>query len=263
MKKILFFIIAFLLLAVAGFSQSVIEGTDKANNGQLKRMVFIQWDDWVPDPGTDWLGLPNNMEGWLYWDVLHNPYYTGDDRRPYRLGGTFDENYASLLLQEKDDKKIADSTKAVFNTNILTYTNMSGGDLDEPWALYFGNQFNTLTHEIGNKVATLATQSPEAYAGFTGDKYYKSYLEYLDVTNDRLSTLHQSLLDKGDRIVAYLEIMKELQKQNKIMNYMMGIYIAAATRMTTMPKVNQAAKKQVIPNTDPEIVKSILSNFSF
>ena len=43
----------FLLFTYFLKAQTVLPVQDKANNGQLKRMVFNQWNDWQPTPNTN------------------------------------------------------------------------------------------------------------------------------------------------------------------------------------------------------------------
>src|SRR4051794_1081454 len=117
------FLILFIFSSYTGIGQTPVK--DNANNGQAKRMVSQQWDDWQPTPETGWFGIPKNLEGWFYWRVLHNGYYKGEDSRPYRPDGPFTQNYASLMLQEKDDAHIRDSVQKVMETNLATYVNMS------------------------------------------------------------------------------------------------------------------------------------------
>ena len=62
--------INFLLFTYFLKAQTVTPVQDKANNGQLKRMVFNQWNDWQPTPNTNWLGIPKDPIGWAYWRVL-------------------------------------------------------------------------------------------------------------------------------------------------------------------------------------------------
>src|SRR5450432_2446551 len=110
-------IIVVLLLPNFLLGQTVTPVQDKANNGQLKRMVFSQWDDWQPTPGTDWLGFPKDPVGWTYWRVLHHTYWKGEDQRPFTTGGQFQQNYLSLLAQKDLDSKMVDTTNAMMKTN--------------------------------------------------------------------------------------------------------------------------------------------------
>ena len=59
-----------LLLPATLFAQATVV-EDRANVGQLKRMVYEQWDDWQPSPETNWLGFPVNLAGFIYWRILH------------------------------------------------------------------------------------------------------------------------------------------------------------------------------------------------
>jgi hypothetical protein len=259
MKK--FFLLIILTVAhYINFGQTVVQ--DASNEGQLKRMVFQQWDDWQPDPGTDWFGIPNNLEGYVYWQWLHNDYYTGEDRRPYRSGGPFDQNYGSLALQEQDDKKISDTMKNTMETNAATLANMTGGGLDEAWAFYFNNEFNQLLTEIPNRLTTIEANYPAAFNGIVANEHYQDYLEYLTLTSDRLNAIHNALVDKGDRIVDYLQVAKELRSKNKVISAMIDRYVAMG-QLPSQDQVNAAAGTTPVFNNDSKIVTYILENYQF
>jgi hypothetical protein len=259
MKK---FILGILLIITCtkNFAQEVIQ--DAPNEGQLRRMVFQQWDDWQPDPTTDWLGIPNNFEGYIYWQWLHNAYYTGEDRRPYRSDGPFDQNYASLILQEQDDATIRDSIKNNMETNVATLANMTGGDLDVAWAVYFKDQFNDLLTEVPNRLITIAANYPAAFNGITSNEHYQEYLEYLTVTSDRLNSIHNALVDKGERMVDYLQIMKELRNKNEVIGAMIDRYVAMG-QLPSQNQINEAAGTIPVFNNDHKIVTYILGHYQF
>src|SRR3978361_1220665 len=120
-------------------------------------MVYEQWDDWQPDPNTNWLGLPKNLEGWIWWNLVYPGYYKGEDQRPYRSDGPFVQNQVSLYLQKQDDLQIVDTSDAVKATNLATYANMSGGDLDVAYDLYFKGKFQTHTTVELDNMALLAS----------------------------------------------------------------------------------------------------------
>jgi hypothetical protein len=149
-------------------------------------------------------------------------------------GGTFEQNYTSLALQEKDDQQIRDSMQKVMETSVATYVNMSGGAADVAWSMYFGKQFNQLLKEIPTRQLSIANKYPVAANKMSANRHYKEYLEYLDLTKDRLNAIHNSFIDKGDRIVTYLEIQKDLKHHNEVMNNMINDYIRITKLPTTM-----------------------------
>lgn len=247
------------------FTHSIIAQSpvkDKANNGQAKRMVFEQWDDWQPTPETGFLGLPKNVEGWFYWRALHKGYYTGEDSRPYRANGPFIQNYASLTLQEKDDLHIRDSMQKVMETNVATYVSMSGGTGDVAWSMYFGKQFDNLTNEVPTRLISISAKYPVAASKMSTNKYYQQYLEYMDMEKDKLQTIHNSLVDRGERIVAYLEIQKEIQQHNTVMHHMINRYIQL-TKLPNVDEVKEIRTKKPVETNDADIVRKILVNFNF
>ena len=260
MKSYCFTLCCFLL---SFYSIAQMPVQDKANKGQYQRMVYTRWDYWRPDPSTDFLGLPKDPEGWFYWRILHHDYWAGEDSRPYKVGGAFDQNYSSLTAQEIDDESIADSMEAVFNTTMVNYTDMQGGDLDVPYQMYFKNVFDKLTTSITNQLPLMAEKTPAAFNDLTNNKYYQEYLNFLDEVKDRIEVMHSVLADRGERIVGYLEIKKELEKKNTVMNAMINLYINTAAKLPTTDEVKKVNSEKLIFNNDREIVNHILSTFLF
>jgi hypothetical protein len=194
--------------------------------------------------------------------VLHNEYYTGEDRRPYKTGGTFDQNYSSLTLQEQSDAIISDTMLNNMETNVATLTNMTGGDLDEAWSLYFNGLFNDLLTQVPNRLITVGINFPAAFNGIVANEHYQDYIEYLTLTSDRLNAIHNALVDKGERIVDYLQVAKELRTKNHLINAMIDRYVA----MGQLPSQDQINIATTVPNVydnDSKIVTSILENYQF
>jgi hypothetical protein len=257
MKSIFFL----LLISTGTMGQATVQ--DKANKGQFQRMVSTRWDNWQPDPSTTWLGVPKNAEGWFYWRVLHHDYWDGEDQRPYKPGSQFDQNYASLSLQEKDDEHIADSLEAVFHTNMVNYTNMQGGNLDLPYQTYFGKVFDKLTTAVTDQLPLIAEKAPAAFNGLTNNKHFQEYLNFITEVKDRIQVVHSVLVDKGTRIVSYLQIKKEIEKRNAVINAMINIYVNTSVKLPQTKDVQKVNTKQLLFNNDKEIVNHILSTFLF
>ena len=254
------FLVFFLFMVVFGFPQSPVQ--DKANNGQLKRMVYERWDDWQPTPETNWAGLPKDPEGWFYWRVLHRQYYRGEDRRPYRPGGTFLQNYGSLTLQQLEDNKITDSMQKVAASEMATYVSMSGGDADVAWKVYFREEFEQLFNQVDSRLSEIAGRHPVAAKKMLENKGYLQYREYLAITQDRLYGIHHSYVDRGDRIVSYLHLLKDLRYRNAVMLQMISNYI----KLTSLPPIERVSAlrgKRLMYENDAAIVKHILSTFKF
>src|SRR5205085_662572 len=102
----------------------------------------------------------------------------------------FDQNYSSLTVQEIDDETIADSMEAVFNTTMVNYTDMKGGDLDVPYQMYFKNVFDKLTTSTTNQLPLMAKKTPAAFNDLTSNKYFQEYLDFLDEVKDRIEVMH-------------------------------------------------------------------------
>lgn len=264
MKKFIVVIFSFLLFFFAEITdaQTLTPVQDKANNGQLKRMVYIQWDDWQPTPAVNWLGIPKNFAGYVYWRILHRSYWKGEDSRPIRADGPYVENYASLFAQEMQDKKISDATQAIMKTNTATYLNMSGGSLDIPYKLFFKDKFSSIFNDISEQLSIIQQHYPSVFNDMVVTENFQGFLEYLDITQDRIENIHQSFLDKGKRITTYLEILRELEyKKNTITKY-----ISQYTFIATLPKqseINTLGNGAIPPNNDAEIVKKILQTHKF
>jgi hypothetical protein len=225
-------------------------------------MVHEQWDDWQPDPGTHFFGLiPNNVLGFFWWRIVNPGYYRGDDQRPYKADGPFVQNTASLSFQKNTDGTIADSSEAVSNTALATYTNMAGGVLDIPYQMYFKNQFKKLAVAGMEYVQDLSLKNPRAYARLIVSKVYADYVERLDIQTSRIITIHESFVEKGARVIAYMEIKKQMEFQNDVLGHYVKNYLSAMSIPDT-PTIKAAGGK-VHSKNDAEIVQHILSTFKF
>lgn len=264
-KKISFvasLLVPLLLGGISGsaqFTYDIVQ--DKPNNGQLKRMVFIKWDDWEPSTKTI-LGIPLNAKGFAFWRVLNNKYYTGEDRRPYRLnGGPFIKNYADLNIQELSDNKITDTTEKIRNTHAVTYLNMSGGTADAAYSLYFKKKFEHIYTAFNEFLSGIQREYPTAYDACMKSAYFKKFLEYLDIAKDRVKANHEAFVDKGVRLEAYIKIYKELDEKYKVISK----YMAGQVQLSKFPTHKQLKQTGEIPvfNKDKEIVKHILGTYKF
>jgi hypothetical protein len=250
-----------LLLPATLFAQATVV-EDRANVGQLKRMVYEQWDDWQPSPETNWLGFPVNLAGFIYWRILHNAYYTGEDLRPWRADGPFMQDYGSLALQEQHDQQIADSMEAVLRTQMSTHVQMSGGELDIAYRIFFGPKFSALFDQMDTDIASFAGLYPDVFSTISATKSFRDFLEMLDITQDDISQVHAAYMDKGKRIEAYLGILHQLEKRQLWLNKYLGQY-ALLSRFPTHDQAERTRKqiqKSYSPN-DARIVREILEKF--
>ncbi len=237
------------------------QATDPGVNGQMKRMVYQQWDDWKPTPDLHWYGLPKNYYGWLYWRVLNNSYYNGEDRRPMRAAGPFPQNLASLGLQSSDDAAIRDTSNSMMVQSLATYASMSGGEADLPYALYFRDKFDGLLSEIYGQFDKVKALSPSLYAKIMAQPHAQAYTEYLDVTRSRIDALHGAFVDRGIRIEGYMGILKELQPMVLEIKGYLGAYVYLDALPT--PADIQSAAVPTPPMTDAMIMKDILQKHKF
>jgi hypothetical protein len=253
-----------LLLSLASSSSDAQVNivTDRANNGQLKRMVYEDWDDWQPDPGTNWLGLPKDWEGFLYWRILHGAYYRGEDRRPFAPQGPFPKEYAALLLQEQADRQIRDSTEAAFKDELATHLQRSGGDLDIAWRIYFGERFSALESEMDKALRSLALKYPGRFLDWTNSRVYSSLSESRDILSDRIRQVHEGYMDLGIRMESYLPLLTEYERLRD--RYL--AWCQQQSLMASLPDLPQqeTLRKQLItgkPPNDRTIVQDILRKF--
>jgi hypothetical protein len=231
---------------------------DDTNNGQMKRMVFQTWDDWS--------GY-NQLVALIYWNIIHKKYKNGDDLRPYKLGGQFEENYASLTLQEEDDHKIMDTANKAMETHVATYVSMAGGTLDVPYAIYFQNKFNKITTIVTSIVEQqMKSNDPVAYSLIQSSTDYENYLEFLVVENDRIQNIHNAYLDKGARIQSYIDIQTAIEAANKVIEKKITA-IYALSKIPTVDQVQNSVSPKNIANnserSDAATINNILKNWNF
>ena len=260
--KLIIRVVAGLLLLLKStflFAQVTIV-QDKANNGQLKRMVFNQWDDWQPTPNTNWIGFPKNPIGWFYWRVLHHDYWNGEDKRPWKTGGQFQQNYLSLLAQQELDKKMVDTTNEMMKTNVATALSMSGGVADIPYELYFKNKFDDLYKEVMAYFQGLQENFPTAFNEMINSPNGKKYIEFLDVEKDRIDAIHGLFVDRGSRMVSYFKILGELQPRCEEIKAYVRSYIVLA-QLPPPAKIHESKSDFMPDKTDAEIVRELLKNW--
>ncbi len=256
-----FFSVLFLLFSSIAFAQVNIV-TDRANTGQLKRMVFEDWDDWQPDPGTNWLGLPKDWEGFIYWRILHGAYYRGNDLRPFAANGPFPKEYAALLLQEQADRHIRDSTAAIMQDELSTHLQRSGGDLDMAWRIYFGPRFEDLEREMDQAILMLWSKHPASMPGWLSSRNYLSLLESKDIISDRIRQVHKGYMDLGRRLESYLPLLTEWER-------LRDRYLAWAQQQDLTARLPDPPRQEILrkelraaqPPNDRAIVRDILRSF--
>jgi hypothetical protein len=238
-------------------SQTVKPVQDKANNGQLKRMVFNQWNDWQPRPNTNWLGLPQDPIGWAYWRVLHHAYWKGEDKRPWKTGGQFQQNYLSLIAQKELDAKMVDTTNKMMETNLATALSMSGGVADLPYQLYFEDKFSDLFEDVTNYYEALQSKYPRSFNLMMNSPNGKRYIEFIEVEKNRIETIHGLFVDRGSRMISYFKILNELQPAcEEIKNYIHSYMLLA--ELPPSQKIQQPAKPKISDFTDAQNVRELL-----
>lgn len=255
MKKLIFPTIILLSINTKGFSQVVTESNDKALNGQLKRQAFIQWDDWQPSP--------NSWQGFFFWRWTWRKYHNGEDKRPYRIGGPVDLDLAQTYYFKDMEGAIKDSVEDIAKDEALNYANRSGGTLDYPYSIYYKPIFDKLKSQVQNKMDKLLITNPYVYNKVKEDRYYKEYQdEWMTYITERIETVHKSFGEKGDRILAYIDIHRQFENKNDFVINLINLYkkLAPLGETTLVTPVNP---NQSTIETDKQIRLRIIQNMSF
>lgn len=265
MKKIIL-ILLLLNIVYHGDAQYYRVVKDPGLNGQLKRMVDQDWNDWQPDPTWKFFGLiPRDPTGALMWGVLNRSYWKGDDLRPYKLGGQFQQNLVSLRLEKSDAEKTADSSEAIAKQQMATYINMLGGAGDIAYSLYFKDKFNTELESFKSEFERVLLYRPQAYELMKKQERYKIFQNEYEVILDRIETIHQAFMEKGARIEAYFNILNDLQAVvgNAAFYCKMLIDIDKKNQIALKKKQFEINKEYKPAKSDKEIVNRILINNNF
>ena len=266
MRKVIFITFILCAIVVSSSAQYVRSVKDPGLNGQLKRMVDQQWDDWKPDPNWKFFGLiPRDPTGALMWGALNRSYWKGKDRRPYRPGGQFQQNLTLLKLEKEQAKKIADSVEAVRKSEMATYINMMGGAGDIAYSMYFKNKFNTELENFKSHFERVLKYRPAAYQKMKEQTSFKSYQEQYDIINDRIETIHQAFMEKGARIEAYFNILNDLQALVAIAGAYCSNFISIDKneQIALKKKQFELEGKDKPLNNDKQILQKILTKYSF
>lgn len=251
-------LLASIFLVHESVGQVVTPVQDPGMLGQYKRMVFKQWNDWQPNPTTTWLGWPKNPEGWFFWRVLNPKYYKGKDLRHMKTGGVFYQHYAAASEQGVKDENIKDTAYLTMKQSIATDLNMTGGDADMPWNIYFKKKFEGLFKQVSDAFAYVQLHYPDQYARMMQENNTEQLIEYFDMTKDRIQAIHHAFVDRGERMNDYFSILKALEpKVNLALAYCkVNIRYARVPRPTQILSVDTAGIN--IRNNDADVVREIL-----
>jgi hypothetical protein len=195
-----------LQLSLASQTTAQVPIQDNPNYGQLERMSATRWDNWQPDPNTDWLGIPDDFEGWFYWRVLHHGYYTGPDLRPLKTDGPYTENIASIGVQQTQDQAHSDDMDSINNSQLTEFANMSGGSLDVLYSIYYSGVFSDLDNQ---HTLLLAGLNPTTLQFLNTNNIETRYQEKAAVIKERVSAVHNAYMQRGSRMLAYIRLEKE------------------------------------------------------
>jgi membrane-bound lytic murein transglycosylase len=172
------------------------------------------------------------------------------------------QQYGSLALQEQHDQQIEDSMEAVLHTQLSTYVQMSGGELDIAYRIFFGPKFRALFEQMDTDIASFAGLYPDVFSTISATQRFRDFMEMLDITQDDISQVHAAYMDKGKRIEAYLGLLHQLEKRRFWLNKYLGQY-ALLSKFPTheqAERVRKQIQKSYSPN-DGRIVRQILEKF--
>ena len=138
---------------------------------------------------------------------------------------------------------------------------MTGGNGDIAYNLFFKRKFNEIFDEVNEWLKGMQAESPKALEACMNSEYFKNFVEYVEITKDRIKAIHESFVDKGVRMEGYLEIYQELSQKYNVLSH----YLAGQVRLSKFPTQARLKEIKEIPVTtsDKEIVNEILSNFKF
>lgn len=239
---------------------------DPGLNGQLKRMVDQQWNDWQPDPTWKFFGtIPRDPTGALMWGVLNRSYWKGEDKRSYKPGGEFQQNLSALLLEREASKRVSDSVAAVKNQELATLANMAGGAADQPYQLYFKQKFSALSEEFTGSYNSVLKYSPMAFQKMKQSAVYKNYQEKYDILLNRIEIIHTGLLEKGARTEAYFNILRQFHSLVDLSAEYCSLFIRTDKKQQLFLKKKQFELNRTdsIANNDKQIVERILIKTKF
>lgn len=249
----------FPLWGIEGIAQKSV--TDPGLNGQFKRMVLTQWNDWQPSPKTDLGFIPKDLTGFLFWRILNNGYYKGSDERPYNADpatGQFEQNLAALELDNEQAQVMKDSLKQVALQQAANMVNMLGGDADVAWLLYFGNKFNELWNNYQAPFNNLKQSNPAAWSDMQSDGGYQWYQNQLQALQDRANSIHQATMEKGARIVAYFNIIKDAESLSSGAANYCSNYLQHWKAQDLKNKVKTATP--TFTNNSQAVINSVMAN---
>lgn len=256
MNKSFLWITFLVMMSAINYAKAQEIVYDDGLNGQIKRMVFMEWDDWNPNPRR-------NYQGFLFWQIANRSYYRGGDLRPYRVGGEFDEDYTSLLVQREYEYKVKDSLEKMAKEEALNLLNLSGGHLDDAYHTYFKRGFNQLKEELALGERKLMTLHPAEYGKYLSDEAVIQYKEYfIAYIEDRVQTTNTDIANKGDRILAYLAIKKEWESEHSKMLKILKSYHVQGLNIGIIELSRGIRFSSSIQVDDSRIVREILQNFS-
>ena len=191
---------------------------------------------------------------------MHHAYWKGEDKRPWKTGGQFQQNYLSLLAQEELDKKIVDTTNAMMTVSVANALSMTGGAADLPYQLYFENKFADLYQDVMAYYQALQTKYPSSFNEMMNSANGKKYIEFLDVEKNRIETIHGLFVDRGSRMVSYFKILNELQPRcEEIKNYIHSYMLLA--QLPAPEKIQQIKRPKISNSTDSQIVRELLNKW--
>ena len=265
-QQVIYIQLLLLMITTQATAQMLRPVRDPGLNGQIKRMVDQQWNDWQPDPTWKFFGtIPRDPTGALMWGVINRSYWKGEDKRPYKPGAEFQQNLSALLLERETSKRVADSVAAIKNQELATLSNMAGGAADQPYQLYFKQKFSALSEEFSEAYNNVYSYSPLTFHKMQQSAVYKNYQEKYDILMNRIEIIHSGFLEKGARAEAYFNILRQFHSLVDRSKAYCSLFIRTDKKSQLYLKKKQFElnKRDSVVNNDKEIVERILIKTKF
>lgn len=264
-KTILYFILS--VFSLSAFSQ--VKVNDEALQAHNRRMVYMKWGDFKPDPKYV-LGVQVSLDyaeawGWLA-PKRNKEYREGADLRPLSLTGEQTMRYALALQDLKNAEMIEEKSKILGDEALqeIAYFDKTVARADPIYKLYFKEVFKPLLNfnKINPFYPLIIQPSVMKILITTGIR--DKYIEEMDILKDRLNIANESDMERGQRLILYHQILDDFRSVERRLNNQIrttSIYDKHLRDKTDIknPKINTVLKDY---QNDYQLMKSIINKTS-
>lgn len=231
-------------------SQTVEVVRDGGVEGQLKRMVLEEWDDFGP----------SGWHGWWFW-LTHRGYKNGDDLRPYKVAGGPKTNELALTTVSADMTwRIKKETDEEEEIELLDYLSQQGGELDLPYKLFFKKEFELIWKEIDELAEMPDDLTQEVFDNLVPVKIYRNTFE--EVFKDNVKQINKNMGELGERMLGYLNVLEDLQHWKKVIYKQRGKAMSKVNNDALILNI-QNHNDEHVGSDDLEIRNRIITNIRF